>query len=96
MELAAASGLPVPQSGILYLEDLPVFIVERFDRRPAPDGGLARVHQEDSCQAVNVGRAMKYEERGGPGFKACSETLLSVAKIPVWDYENFIKAIFFN
>ena len=96
MELAAASGLPVPKSGIIHLDAVPVFIVERFDRRLDPDGGLARVHQEDFCQAMSVDKRKKYEDQGGPGFKACSKTLLEMAEVPAKDYENFIKAIFFN
>ena len=96
MELAAESGLPVPESGIMRLEEIPVFVIKRFDRRTNDEGGLIRLQQEDFCQVLGVGKHYKYEEDGGPGFKACSNLLLNIAKVSSTEYDNFIKSIAFN
>ncbi|MBI2771147.1 MAG: type II toxin-antitoxin system HipA family toxin [Burkholderiales bacterium] len=49
-----------------------VLIVERFDRRWV-DGGrwIARLPQEDFCQATGTPGDLKYESDGGPGIRAC-------------------------
>ena len=74
-------GLPVAKTSIETFEDLTVLVVERFDRRwlgadPArvakraftPTKGmyLARLPQEDFCQALGVPLQKKYEKDGGP------------------------------
>lgn len=48
-----------------------VLIVERFDRRWM-DGGqwIARLPQEDFCQATGTPGELKYESDGGPGLRA--------------------------
>ncbi len=48
-----------------------VLIVERFDRRWM-DGGawIARLPQEDFCQATGTPGDLKYESDGGPGIRA--------------------------
>jgi len=48
-----------------------VLIVERFDRRWM-DGGtwIARLPQEDFCQATGTPGDLKYESDGGPGLRA--------------------------
>jgi serine/threonine-protein kinase HipA len=47
-------------------------IVERFDRRWMEGGRwIARLPQEDFCQATGLPGDMKYESDGGPGLRAC-------------------------
>ncbi len=48
-------------------------LVERYDRRSAPDGSVERLHQEDFCQALGVVPQRKYASEGGPGFPECFE-----------------------
>ena len=49
-----------------------VLIVERFDRRWMDDGRwIARLPQEDFCQATGTPGDLKYESDGGPGLRAC-------------------------
>ncbi|EJL78459.1 HipA domain-containing protein [Polaromonas sp. CF318] len=48
-----------------------VLIVERFDRRWMDDGAwIARLPQEDFCQATGTPGDLKYESDGGPGLRA--------------------------
>jgi serine/threonine-protein kinase HipA len=52
-----------------------VLVVERFDRRWMQDDNgkpswIARLPQEDFCQAAGWPGAMKYESDGGPGIRA--------------------------
>lgn len=71
-----AYGLAVAQSTVETFEDQKVLVVERFDRRWAPDGSwLVRLPQEDFCQANGLPPTMKYEVDGGPGFGAIAEQL---------------------
>jgi serine/threonine-protein kinase HipA len=53
-----------------------VLIVERFDRRWMDDGRwIARLPQEDFCQATGTPGDLKYESDGGPGLRACMALL---------------------
>jgi serine/threonine-protein kinase HipA len=71
-----AYGLDVAPSAMGTFENQKVLIVERFDRRWAPDGSwILRLPQEDFCQANGLPPTMKYEVDGGPGFGAIAEQL---------------------
>jgi len=66
-----AYGLPVANCEPLQFEDMKVLSVERFDRawRDGPRGRwLARLPQEDFCQATGTPALRKYEDDGGPGI----------------------------
>jgi len=73
-QLLAALGLPVATCDIATFGQRKVLVVERFDRAPETPPGrpawLARLPQEDFCQALGVAGAMKYESDGGPGVQA--------------------------
>jgi serine/threonine-protein kinase HipA len=70
LRLAAACGLPVPETELLDVAGLPVLAVKRYDRRDTPAGGIpVRVHQEDGCQATAIPPGLKYEEQGGPALR---------------------------
>jgi len=59
-----------------------VLVVERFDRRPSPDGKwLMRLPQEDMCQAMGASPAMKYEKDGGPGIEKIMNLLLGSSRM---------------
>lgn len=71
-----AYGLDVAPSSIEMFEDQKVLVVERFDRRWAPDGSwIVRLPQEDFCQANGLPPTTKYEVDGGAGFGAIAEQL---------------------
>jgi serine/threonine-protein kinase HipA len=71
--LAGALGLPVASCNMATFGRRKVLVVERFDRAPAtsPDGRrwLARLPQEDFCQAFGLASSLKYESDGGPGVR---------------------------
>ena len=76
LRLLRAYGLHVADARIASFGDQRVLIVERFDRRPAPDGQwLMRLPQEDFCQATDCSPLRKYESEGGPGLKTLFATL---------------------
>jgi hypothetical protein len=56
LRLAAACGLEVPDTELLDLDGLAVLAVNRYDRRPSPDGPV-RVHQEDGSPTTQGARS---------------------------------------
>ena len=72
-----------------------VLVVERFDRalqRVSPRGEwIARLPQEDFCQALGVPSALKYEADGGPGMRAVLR-LLDGSSNAAADKYRFVKA----
>src|SRR5690606_5798851 len=85
-----AMGLRVANTSIETFEDQTVLVVERFDRRwigvaPAevakrrfsPDKGtfIARLPQEDFCQALGLPLERKYEKDGGPSMAQALQLL---------------------
>jgi serine/threonine-protein kinase HipA len=76
LRLLKAYGLDVAEASIATFGKQRVLVVERFDRRIAPDGRwLMRLPQEDFCQVEGVSPLRKYENEGGPGLKALFTTL---------------------
>jgi serine/threonine-protein kinase HipA len=80
LKFLAALGLPVASAEIGQFEDQKVLIVERFDRRWMPSRAdkprwLARLPQEDFCQALGISPDDKYESSGGPGIRAALQIL---------------------
>lgn len=76
LRLLKAYGLDVADATIASFGKQRVLVVERFDRRIAPDGRwLMRLPQEDFCQVEGVSPLKKYQSEGGPGLKALFTTL---------------------
>lgn len=75
-QIMTALGFPVAKTSMASFEGQEVLIVERFDRNWM-DGGtwIARLPQEDFCQALGVSPDMKYEQHGGPGMADCIRLL---------------------
>jgi serine/threonine-protein kinase HipA len=89
-----AYGLPVARCEPLQFEDQRALVVERFDRAwPYGASGtrLARLPQEDMCQALGVSPALKYESDGGPGIDRIL-TLLDGSINPDHDKRTFLQA----
>jgi serine/threonine-protein kinase HipA len=105
LRLATRLGLPAPQVWIEHFGDLPVVVIERYDRvridgqrTLALDHGggvVHRVHQEDCCQALKVMPQVKYQNEGGPGITDIMGLLSSSAK-PAEDRDRFMRAQAFN
>ena len=90
--LLEAYGLPVAKSEIVRFGAKKVLVVERFDRRAVEqEGWIARVPQEDFCQALGFSSAMKYEGDGGPGMRDILRVLAASTKSDT-DRRAFVKA----
>ena len=79
-QLLRELGLPVANTEMAEFDGQKVLIVERFDRAWM-DGKqwIARLPQEDFCQALGCPPARKYEKDGGPGMDACLKLLAGSA-----------------
>lgn len=76
LKLLKAYGLEAADASIATFGKQRVLVVERFDRRLAPDGRwLMRLPQEDFCQVAGCSPLRKYENEGGPGLMALFSTL---------------------
>ena len=72
LDAARRAGLLAARTHVARFADQTAIVVERYDRRPTPDG-VARVHQEDVCQALGLHPARKYQADGGPGPVAVAD-----------------------
>jgi serine/threonine-protein kinase HipA len=90
LELARRLGLPAAISTVEVIADVPVVIVERYDRIRRSQSVL-RVHQEDMCQALGVNPFRKYQTEGGPTIKHIMALLLDSAN-PNVDRDRFARA----
>ncbi len=68
-----------------------VLVVERFDRARVAGRWIARLPQEDLCQALGVPAALKYESDGGPGMRDILRVLDASVRADV-DKRAFVKA----
>jgi serine/threonine-protein kinase HipA len=66
-----------------------MLVVERFDRQWIDERWIARLPQEDFCQALAVPPDRKYESNGGPGIEDALK-LLSGSASSNADHEQFL------
>jgi serine/threonine-protein kinase HipA len=91
-EILRGYGLPVARTEIARFGTQTVLVVERFDRRLAPDGSwIMRLPQEDLCQATATPPSMKYESDGGPGVRAAMDVLAGSDNASA-DRDTFMRA----
>ncbi len=91
-QILNAFGIDTAQCEMATFADQRVLIVERFDRRLAPDGHWwLRLPQEDLCQATGTPVGQKYESDGGPGIRQISDLLLG-SRNAAEDRRTFFKA----
>ncbi len=74
-QIVRALGLPAAECQIQDFGARRALVVTRFDRRWQAEGWIARLPQEDFCQAKGVASAQKYEQMGGPSLEACLAVL---------------------
>ncbi len=89
-ELLRGFGLSVARCHPAEFGEWRVLVVERFDRSWQDDRWIARLPQEDFCQALGVPGSRKYEKQGGPGMKEILR-LLGSSEQPS-DPATFVKA----
>ncbi|MDA8522681.1 type II toxin-antitoxin system HipA family toxin [Acidovorax sp. NCPPB 4044] len=82
-QLIQALGLPCARTWVATFGDQRALVVERFDRQ-SMDGGawIARLPQEDFCQALGLSPRLKYESDGGPSVAAGLALLAGSADAP--------------
>ena len=96
MELARRIGLRVPRSELYHIGSHELYLIERFDR-VITEERVARVHQEDFCQAMGVRAYKKYQVDGGPDFAKCRSLIdehLSHQSVDV--RTEWVKVLTFN
>jgi serine/threonine-protein kinase HipA len=89
-ELLRGFGLPVAPSHPEQFGERKVLVVERFDRAWQNGRWIARLPQEDFCQALGIPGSRKYEKQGGPGMKGILR-ILAGSEEPA-DGATFVKA----
>lgn len=80
--------LHAAETAIEILDDHPVVIVERYDRRQGASG-WQRIHQEDMCQALSIQGWMRREQDGGPGMAAIADLIEIHSTDPDTDLRRF-------
>lgn len=91
MLLAGLYGLQVPECEIVTTANIRALAVERFDRRFIDNNWIARIPQEDICQALGIPSTKKYESDGGPGIAEIMKFLLGSDNAEQ-DRENFMRS----
>jgi serine/threonine-protein kinase HipA len=86
-----AFGLETASCEILDFGSRKVLAVERFDRVFQSGGWIARLPQEDFCQALGLPKTKKYEADGGPGMRDILRILDSSIRATE-DKRAFVKA----
>lgn len=93
--ILAGFGLPVAPCDIAIFGRHKVLAVQRFDRALQQHANappwIARLPQEDLCQALGVAGAMKYEADGGPGMRDILRVLDASSQATA-DKRTFMKA----
>ena len=75
-KILQAYGIPVANCEMAQFGEQRALVVERFDRRWSQDRTwIARLPQEDLCQAMGLPASQKYENDGGPGIKSILDLL---------------------
>jgi serine/threonine-protein kinase HipA len=96
MSLAAACGLNVAPVTIGRVADIDYLLAQRYDRIRNEQGGVARLHQEDFCQALGVPSEIKYQSEGGPNLATCFGLIRDVSTAPALDVIALFDAVIFN
>ncbi len=94
LKMAARVGLTVPDVEIRWAKEIPYLLIQRYDRI-VQNNHVVRVHQEDFCQALGINSAIKYQNQGGPNFKACFDLLRNTTQ-PVKDRNALAALMVFN
>lgn len=105
-QLVRELGLPTAETDIATFGGKKVLVVKRFDRRwqgtaspgaeeqagftPDRKTWIARLPQEDFCQATGTPPDSKYEKDGGPSMRTCLE-LLAGSEQSELDRSRFIR-----
>ena len=95
MTLATEVGLLVADVEPRVVSGRRFLLIERYDRIKT-GGIIARLHQEDFCQALGLPPEQKYAGEGGPTFRTSFELLRRVAVRPAVEVLKLLDAAVFN
>ena len=90
MRLASSVGLACAQVSYQEFAAVPAIVVERYDREIVEGGLVARLHQEDLCQAMGLMPKDKYK----PSAMDCMDVMRMDGSGD--SVERFVSALFFN
>ncbi len=91
MMLAKRMGLTVPNVKKIKVNEIPLYIIDRYDRK-IENGQITRLIQEDFCQALNVNAQLKYT----PALDVCFSLIRNESAVQVKDTKRFLQLIIFN
>ncbi|MBT7052002.1 MAG: type II toxin-antitoxin system HipA family toxin, partial [Desulfobacula sp.] len=91
MMLAKRMGLTVPDVKIFKINEIPLYLIDRYDRK-IENGQIIRLIQEDFCQALNVNAQLKYS----PTLDMCFSLIRNESASQVKDTKRFLQLIIFN
>ncbi len=94
--LAAAVGLPVVNIDLHTIEEHQYAQVSRYDRYWDENKKIARIHQEDFCQALGYSHVHKYQNDGGPSFADCVKLVRDASDDPAVDVLSLLRWQIFN
>jgi serine/threonine-protein kinase HipA len=106
--IMAGLGIPMAETGMATFGAVKVLVVTRFDRRwlgidagadrkarfkPTEGAWIARLPQEDLCQALGMAPDRRYQSDGGPSMQDCLQ-ILSASENAEADRATFALAQF--
>ncbi|MEQ1748036.1 MAG: type II toxin-antitoxin system HipA family toxin [Prosthecobacter sp.] len=95
LSLARELDLATANSVIRYFGDVPVIVVERYDRRRSGTK-VERIHQEDMCQAMMRMPQIKYQNQGGPSAQEVIDLIRRHSTAREADAARFVEALVLN
>jgi serine/threonine-protein kinase HipA len=95
LKLARAIGLNVVDAEPIELAGRNALLVARYDR-VAHDDAVARLHQEDLCQALGYPPELKYESQGGPDLARCASLIRSELRLGPEALRGFLDWVAYN
>ena len=96
MNLAAQAGLSTAKASVGKVGGIEFLLMERYDREHDEQGRIARLHQEDFCQALGRSPLTKYQSEGGPSLAEAFQLLRRVSSAPTIDVIGLLEAVIFN
>lgn len=93
--LARTVGLDVAELTLVTVDGIQVLLITRYDRVVAGDQ-IARLPQEDFCQALGYLPSQKYEDEGGPTFADAATLIREHSVVPLVDVQRLLRWQVFN
>ena len=95
LALARSIGLDAVDAEPIEIAGRKALLVARYDR-VAQANRIARLHQEDLCQALGYPPELKYEAQGGPSLAACATLIRSTLRLGPNALRGFLDWVIYN